>query len=119
MKNFKVLYFTTDSGRAPVQEFIEGLDNRSQRKIVEIVGLLEGLGASLGAPHAKYIGDDIYELRVCGIEGQIRVLYFFVVDDNVILVNGFIKKTWEVPRKEIDVAQQRRKAYLERHKSRG
>ena len=67
-------------------------------------------------PHAKYIGDEIFELRFKGQEGQIRVLYFFFHQDKAIFTNGFIKKSAKLPEKEKVLAIERKKAFLERHK---
>lgn len=119
MKKYTCVYFTTDSGRIPVEEFIDGLNARSRQKFFNVVAMLEELGKHLPEPHGKYIGDEIYELRFQGIEGHVRVLYFFFVTEKIILTNGFVKKTWKVPEREIETAVERRKIYLERHKSRG
>lgn len=73
-------------------------------------------GHRLPQPHAKYTGDDIFELRFKGQEGQIRVLYFFFHQDKAIFTNGFIKKSARMPFKEKALAVERRKAFLEREK---
>jgi len=80
-------YFTTEAGKAPVEEFIDSLDYSTQRKFFFKKGLLEEFGQRLPYPHAKYIGDDIYELRFEGKEGTIRVLYFFYHKDEIIFTN--------------------------------
>ena len=73
----KVIYFVTESGRRPVEEFIKSLNVHSREKFFSVVELLEGFGRGLIFPHAKYIGDEIFELRFEGVEGSTRVLYFF------------------------------------------
>lgn len=109
-------FFMTDAGRVPVRAFIDELDLRSQRKFFYVVELLEAFGKELDVPHAKYIGDDIFELRFEGAEGAVRVLYFFFHQDDVILTNGFVKKTDKTPPREKEAAISRRKTYLEQHK---
>ena len=66
----KVFYFMTSAGRKPAEEFIKGLDIFSKKKFFHIVVLLEEFGRGLALPHAKYIGDEIFELRFAGIEGE-------------------------------------------------
>ena len=43
-----------------------------------------------------------------------RVLYFFYFKKQIILTNGFIKKTQKTPSEEIKLAKQRRSDYLRR-----
>ena len=114
--NFKCVYFQTDSGRVPVKEFIDSLHDRTQQKYFTVAGLLEEYGKSLPNPHADYIGNDIYELRFTGIEGQIRVFYFFYFENKIVFTNGFVKKTQKAPKREMDLAQRRRNLYFERMK---
>ncbi|MEW6008244.1 MAG: type II toxin-antitoxin system RelE/ParE family toxin [Candidatus Omnitrophota bacterium] len=114
MANYSCFYFTTESGKAPVEEFIDSLDYSSQRKFFFKKGLLEEFGPRLPFPHAKYIGSEIYELRFEGKEGAIRVLYFFYYKNEVIFTNGFIKKSNKTPKGEKELAIERRKLFLER-----
>ena len=56
---------------------MKSLNVRSREKFFSVIELLEEFGRALSFPHAKYIGDEIFELRFERIEGAIRVLYFF------------------------------------------
>ena len=114
MKKVSCEYFVTDSDRVPVREFIDSLDPKTQRKFFFVVQLLEEFGHKLPQPHAKYIDEEIFELRFKGREGAIRVLYFFFHQDKAIFTNGFIKKSDKTPKNEKEIAIQRRKLFLER-----
>lgn len=114
MAEFKCVYYQTEAGRAPVKEFIDSLHERSQQKYFEVVSLLEKYGKGLPKPHADYLGDEIYELRFIGIEGKIRVLYFFYSGDKVVFTNGFVKKAQRTPKRELELAKERRNMYLQR-----
>jgi len=109
-------YYVNSTGKKPVYEHICTLDFRTRQKFFDVVELLEDKGHLLPEPHAKYLGDDIFELRFSGVEGAVRVLYFFFHRDSAVLTNGFLKKTPKTPEKEIDSAIARRKDYLERNK---
>jgi phage-related protein len=104
-------YYLTESNRAPVKEFIDALDVKSQQKFFFVKSLLEEYGYKLPVPHAKYIGDEIFELRFKGREGAVRVLYFFFYGDQAIFTNGFIKKSNKTPRNEKLIAIERRKQF--------
>ncbi|MBF0483086.1 MAG: type II toxin-antitoxin system RelE/ParE family toxin [Candidatus Omnitrophica bacterium] len=88
---------------------------RSKRKFVDSVGLLECFGRGLAMPHAKYIGDEIFELRFESVEGSIRVLYFFFDGDKAVLTNGFVKKSNRTPNKEKATAISRRAIYFQKN----
>ena len=109
----EVYYFSTGANKSPVRDFIESLDIRTQTKFFAKKNLLECYGYKLPEPHAKHIGDCIFELRFVGIEGSIRILYFFFHQNQAILTNGFVKKRNKTPRSEIRIAIERRKVYLE------
>ena len=109
-------YYLTESGKSPVREFIDSLDFKSQRKFFFVKELLEEFGHKLPFPHAKYIGNSIFELRFKGHEGALRVLYFFYHEDRAIFTNGFIKKVNKTPKNEINIAIERRANFLNRQK---
>lgn len=106
-------YFCTVSERSPVKEFVGSLDATTRRKFFAVKELLEEFGHRLPYPHAKYIGDEIFELRFAGKEGGIRLMYFFFHQDMAIFTNGFIKKTEKTPLREKRLAIERRKVYYE------
>lgn len=86
-------YYSTESGRLPVKEFIDSLDIKTQVKFFSNrKPLLEKHGPRLAYPHAEHLEDGIYELRFKG------------------------KKVQKTPRKEIVLAKERRKDFLERLK---
>ncbi|PIW67702.1 MAG: hypothetical protein COW10_04580, partial [Candidatus Omnitrophica bacterium CG12_big_fil_rev_8_21_14_0_65_42_8] len=97
-------YYIIASGSSPVREFIDSLDDRTQRKFFFVKALLEEFGYRLPYPHAKYLRGSIFELRFKSIEGEIRVLYFFFQKDKVIFTNGFIKKSGKIPKNELSIA---------------
>lgn len=114
MAKLECCYYLTESGKSPVREFIDTLDNKAQRKFFFVKSLLEEFGHKLPEPHAKYMGDDIFELRFKSQKGAIRILYFFFHQDKVILTNGFIKRKNKTPKNERELAVQRRREFLNR-----
>lgn len=104
-------YFQTDQGRCPAAEFIDGLDADGQRKFFAKRKLLEEFGPGLPEPHAKRLGQGIHELRFPGREADFRVLCFFDAH-RIVFTNGFKKQSQKTPRREIETALQRRRAYL-------
>ncbi len=114
MAGLESCFYLTESGKSPVEDFIKSLDPRTRRKFYFVKDLLENYGHRLPHPHAKYIGNEIFELRFRGQEGHTRVLYFFFSENMAIFTNGFIKKSNKTPVNEKQTAVERRKDYLER-----
>ena len=116
MAKWTCCYYSSDSGKEPVKKFIDSLASRTQQKFFAIIGMVENLGKNLPEPHAKQLGNGIFELRFKGQEGHIRILHFFYDDNKIIFTNGFIKKSNKTPKKEIELAVKRREIYIQRKK---
>ncbi|MDO8580178.1 MAG: type II toxin-antitoxin system RelE/ParE family toxin [Candidatus Omnitrophota bacterium] len=112
----KAVYFVTESGRRPAEEFVKSLNVHSREKFFSVIELLEEFRKGLSFPHAKYMGDEIFELRFGSVEGSIRVLYFFFDAEKAVLTNGFVKKSNKTPKSEKETAVGRREIYFKAHK---
>ena len=70
--------------------------------------MLERFGKDLGEPFSKHLGNGLYELRTRQGSNAVRILYFFNKSGQVILTNGFIKKTMKLPAREPERAEVRK-----------
>jgi phage-related protein len=70
---------------------------------------MEIVGANLGNPHTKALGDGLLELRLKGAEGIARVMYCTLVGRRIVMLHSFIKKTDKTPAQDLDVARKRLK----------
>lgn len=114
MNNYTVIAYEKENGQVPIEEFLDSLDIKMRAKVYGMIGLLQEKGNQLREPYSKHVDDGIFELR-CKLGTNItRVLYFFYYDNQIILTNGFVKKTQKTPRQEIKLAKERRADYLER-----
>lgn len=111
---FDIVYYRLPDGKAPVAEFIRSLDPKMQAKAVWSIELLAEYGNSLREPFSKPVGDGLFELRIKFAGDITRIFYFFVINNTIVLTNGFIKKTAKTPRAEIDLARQYRADYERR-----
>lgn len=112
---WQIEYYEKANGRIPVQEFLDSLSNKSDLPyIMNRFGQLGQLGNQLKRPHADYLRDHIYELRVSTINGEFRFLYFYHNNKIIVLTHGFQKKTDKVPDGQIKLAIEYRKEYLKR-----
>ncbi len=113
--DFNIDFYETENSSCPVKEFIASLDNKMKARVIRKIELLKEYGNQLRSPNSKSLGDGIFELRCQQSNNITRILYFFYVNQNLVITNGFTKKTQKTPRNEIELAKARRKDYLERH----
>jgi len=112
MKKFEVEFYETETGRQPAKEFLLSLDKKMRAKMLHMISILQDNGNELREPYSKHLSDGIFELRAKVGSDITRVLYFFYVDRQIILTNGFIKKTMKTHPKEIVLAKKYRADYL-------
>lgn len=90
-----------------VTDFVCSLDPDTQSKYRRTRDLLEKFGHELSMPFSKNIGKGLFELRIKGRQ-EVRILYCFY-SDRAWLLHGFLKKTQEIPLRQIQIAQGRKK----------
>ena len=119
MKYTVDLYEKID-GKTPVLEFILTLTPKQQAKIYREIDLLEKFGNELHYPHIGSIKGDKYkglkELRIEFGTDIFRIFFFLPKGNLAILLHGIHKKQQKTPKKELDIALDRKNEYLRRKK---
>ena len=113
MPHTEVHFFQERRGDVPVRNWLREVARTNARaalRCVEALGRLRQFGRDLRRPHADYLEQGIYELRVRTGNVNYRILYFFHGRDVALLANGFTKER-KVPAGEIERAVARRLAY--------
>lgn len=114
MTNFTVVPYQKENGDIPIKDFLNSLDVKMRAKMYGLIGILKENGNQLREPYSKHLDDGIFELR-CKVGSNItRVLYFFYYKGQIVLTNGFVKKTQKTPPEEIELAKKRRSDYIAR-----
>lgn len=111
---YNLILYTTDRGDSPIDEFLDGLDKKSRAKVAAYLSLLEDEGPNLKRPYADVVRGKIRELRIHYSSNQYRVLYFFHVRDQIVLVHAFSKKTQQLKEKDIDLSEKRMEDWISR-----
>jgi len=104
---YKIRLYRTRRGEAPVEDYLSGLEDKHRRKVLVHLDLLAREGPNLRRPYADVLRGPLRELRVSLARHEHRVVYYFVKGDLIILLHGFLKKTQEVPEREMKVAEDR------------
>ena len=111
---FNIEYYELPNGEKPVEKFLDSLDLKMRVKALGSLDILAEFGNALREPYSKSIGKGLFELRVKFAGDITRIFYFFIVDNKVILTNGFVKKTQKTPPSEIALAMKYKADYERR-----
>jgi phage-related protein len=103
-----VRFFSTDTGREPVREFLRDLTAEDRKAVGTDIKAVQ-FGWPLGMPLVRKMEPDLWEVRSTINDGIVRVL-FTVQAGNMVLLHAFAKKTRKTPIKELKTAQSRLKA---------
>lgn len=115
---FDVEFYKKSNGKVPVKDFLYSLEPKLRAKAFSDIELLRKLGDELKEPYVKPIkgkkNKGLYELRIKFSSDIARIFYFTCYNNKYVLLHGFIKKTMETPKNEIERARN----YMEDYKRR-
>ncbi len=111
---YTVSFYEAPNGQFPAVNFLDTQSAKMQAKIYWTLDLLEERGAELRMPYSEHIADGIFQIRVQAEGIAARVLYFFFVGGEIIVTNGFVKKTPTTPPDELALAKKYRADFLKR-----
>lgn len=87
------IIFFEDNGECPVEQFLDEIsDQKLKAKTLDNIFRLSMEGRCAREPLSKYVEDGIYELRTKQGSNIDGIFYFFVIGEQIILTNGYIKK---------------------------
>jgi len=107
----RVVFFKTDTGHEPVREWLRDLSKEDCRAIGTDI-LTVQYAWPIGKPLVDNLGDGIWEVR-SRLDNRIARTLFAVVNQEIVLLHGFIKKQQRTPPDELDLARKRIKQYLQ------
>jgi len=108
LKRLPARFYRSDSGREPVREWLKSLDAEDRRTIGEDIKDVE-FSWPIGMPLVRALGRELWEVRSSLPQGRIARVIFCVEKDCMVLLHGFMKKTQQTPKREIDLALKRKK----------
>ena len=113
MKRFS--FYKTLSGKCSIEKYLDTLTDTQVRKITWVLKLIRETDQIPTKYFKKLVNTNkIWEVRVRVEKKAFRLLGFMQNQELIILTNMFQKKAQKTSRKEIKLAEGRKKEYLSR-----
>ena len=110
---FIVNYWRNPSGKAPVEKYIDSIDNKEER--AELLSVLNGIqeyGTDAVGVEFKHIEGKLWELKIKTHGNQHRIFYVVLKGNEIILLHAYLKKMPKAPLRELETARQRLKQLI-------
>lgn len=102
-----IFYREEPSGNEPVKEWLCKMDKESRKEIGRDIRIVQ-LRWPLGMPLVRSLGNGLWKIRSHIPNGIARVL-FKMIEGEIVLLHGFIKKTQKTPLEDLKLAKNRAK----------
>ncbi|MBB4634302.1 type II toxin-antitoxin system RelE/ParE family toxin [Longimicrobium terrae] len=111
----EIVFYRTPSGRSPVQDFLDDLSPDAADRIGDTLQAIATSDQISAQVLKKLAGTDgLWELRIRHDGSAFRLLSFWDGTRIIVLLSAFSKKSEKTPVLEIQVAQRRRRDYVNR-----
>lgn len=102
-----VRFYATRTGVEPVREWLRSLSHEIRKIIGDDIKTVQ-LGWPTGMPLVRNLEPGLWEVSINLPDGIGRVL-FTTNGPVMVLVHGFIKKTQQIPKQDLELARKRMK----------
>lgn len=100
--DWEILYYNED-----VQEALNDWPVGIRAFYARVAERMITFGPNLGMPFTRSMGKGLFEIRARGKEGIGRAFFCTIVDQRIVILHAFIKKSQKTPKKELDIARRR------------
>ena len=113
-KKYRIVqFYKTADGRKPVAEWLNTLDDERAQAIAMGVRFFEEYpNPVVPKKFFEKVTDHIWEIKVHYGKEQYRLLSFIENDAIIIAVHGIAKKSMDLKKQDLELAEERRKIYV-------
>lgn len=105
-KRLQAVFYCGDRGAEPVRDWLKKLSKRDRFLIGADLKTVE-YGWPIGMPTCRPMGGGLFEVRT-NLKNRIARVLFCVSGAKMILLHGFIKKTQQTSKQDLDLAKRRK-----------
>lgn len=106
----EVYFYKTEPGNEPVREWLKSLSLIDKKIIGEDIMTIQ-FSWPRGMPLVKNLKNSLWEVRSNLSDKKIARVIFFMSNNRMILIDGFIKKTQTTPQKNLDLSIERKNRF--------
>ena len=107
-KKLQARFYETGAGRKPVREWLLEISDDDRRRIGKDIQKVE-FGWPVGMPYCRALGLGLWEVRSDLTASRIGRVIFGIIEGEMVLLHGFVKKTRKTPPQEIALAHKRKR----------
>ncbi len=107
-KRIPAIFYKTEAGTEPVRDWLKALEQKDRYLIGTDIKVVE-YGWPIGMPTIRPIGSGLFEVRTNLPQGRIARVLFCIYESRMVLLHAFIKKTQKTPKKDLDLALNRKR----------
>lgn len=107
-KKFPAFFYQTAAGAEPVRDWLLTLDAEDRRIIGVDIATVE-YGWPVGMPTCRSLGESLWEVRSSLASRREARVIFAVIEERMVLLHAFMKKTQKTPKTDLDLALKRLK----------
>lgn len=100
--DWEILYYNED-----VQEAINDWPVGIRAFYARVTERMVIFGPNWGMPFTRSMDKGLFEIRARGKEGIGRAFFCTIVDQRIVILHVFVKKSQKTPKKELDIARRR------------
>jgi phage-related protein len=105
-----VAFYTTSSGGTVVSDWLKSLADGERTAIGQDLMRVQ-FRWPVGMPLCRPLGDGLWEVRATCPGNRIARLLFSLIDDKIVVLHGFIKKTQKTPDDDMKLARRRKREF--------
>ena len=109
-RKMPVVFYRTRAGSEVVRDWLRRLDEKDRSAIGQDLMRVQ-YRWPVGMPLCRAMGEGLWEVRSDLPSNRIARLLFCVLEDKVLVLHGFIKKTQRTPDADLALARKRKREF--------
>lgn len=102
---FTVRFFRNANGKEPAREWLQEFSTEDKKVIGADIKVVQWKWP-IGKPLVDNLGKGLWEIRTKLGERIVRV-FFFVLNEEIVILHGIVKKTQKTPQQDLKLARKR------------
>lgn len=108
----RVAFYTSPSGRSPVEDFIDSLSKTDQARFRDVFDGIQSSGLDCPRVQFRQLRGKLWEIKFTAPSGGYRIAYVVVQKDVMVWLHAFKKTTQKTPVRDLDIAEKRMQEIL-------